>query len=114
MVTNLIVKIPSVKKLDILETYCYGFIASITSITVIYVNCIRIFPIYFKTLLNNFYTNKFPDVLIKSEFGDVKGQLYNFQNKEMIMLNENGVLKAVPWNQIRIIEIKNKEEPPSE
>jgi hypothetical protein len=34
----------------------------------------------------------------KTESREAFGQLYDFQNKSMLMLKENEVFKAVPWD----------------
>jgi len=49
----------------------------------------------------------FPYIRLKTERGEVVGQLNDAKNKSMIILNENGVFKAIPWDQIKTIEIKN-------
>ena len=107
--TNLITQMPAEKGSDIIINYVIGFIFSFSSLLILY-NKITIFQIKFKKQITDFYITKFPYVTIKIESGEVNGQLHNFENKSMLMLNGNNVLKAVPWDQIRTMEINNEEE----
>lgn len=108
-ITNISMKIPTEKTIDIIAPYAYGLVASVGTL-LINIHYIKIFPIFFKALIYEFYSLKFPYILIKSGSGKVSGQLYDFLDDDILMLNENKVLKAVPWSQIRTMEIKNKEE----
>ncbi|MCO5383202.1 MAG: hypothetical protein NHB15_14930 [Methanosarcina barkeri] len=47
---------------------------------------------------------------MKTDSGETLGQLSDFQNNSLLMLNENGVFKAIPWDQIVTMELNNKEE----
>jgi hypothetical protein len=108
--TNLKTQIPAKKGWYIIISYIIGFFLSITTIFSVVSLWIMVFPIYFNSLINHFYIAKFPYILIKTESGETMGQLYNFQHKLIIMLKENDVIKAIPWDQIKTMEVNNKEE----
>ncbi|WP_048065251.1 hypothetical protein [Methanosarcina acetivorans] len=109
MSTNLVAQIPAKKGLDIVFRYAIGLFLSFSSLMILYFNIIG-FSAKFKKQVTNFYNAKFPYVTIKMESGEINGQLYNFENKSMLILNGNNILKAVPWDQIRTMEMNNKEE----
>jgi hypothetical protein len=52
----------------------------------------------------NFYKFDFPYVKIKTELGEVSGQLNDIQNKFLVTLSEKKVLKIIPWNKVVILE----------
>lgn len=113
--TNLITQIPAKKGWFIIISYIIGFFLSITAIFSVVCLWIKVFPIYFNSLINDFYIAKFPYILLKTESGETFGQLYNFQHKLIIMLKESDVIKAIPWDQIKTMEVNNikeKEEQP--
>lgn len=106
--TNLITQMTAEKGLGITASYVYGFYASISAI-LLTLRCIIDFTFNFNKLIDYFYITKFPHILIKTDSGDILGQLYDFRNESIIMLKENEVFKAIPWDQIKTIEITNKE-----
>lgn len=55
--------------------------------------------------ITEFYKPDFPYIIIKTESGEIKGQLIDIQNKYLISLYENNILKMVPWKKIEIIEV---------
>ena len=63
----------------------------------------------FNQLITDFYIADFPQIRIKTDGGEVIGQLNDAQNELMIILNENGIFKSMPWDQIKTMEIKNTE-----
>ena len=58
-----------------------------------------------KKLITNFYKCDFPDVKIKTENGEIKGQLKDILNKSMVTLSEDNTLKMIQWDKIETIEI---------
>lgn len=112
ILTNLKIQMPTEKGSHIIRSYLFSFVVAFGAFCILY-RCIIGFPIYFQKLIKDFYMPKFPRLLIKTESGDIFGQLCDFQNKSVLMLNENKVFKAVPWDQIRAIEMTNKEEQPT-
>jgi len=57
--------------------------------------------------INDFYKTDFPYVKIKTVSGEVEGQLKDIKNKNFVTLSKNNELKAVPWNNIQIMEAGN-------
>lgn len=105
---NLKIQIPTVDAYFVILMYLLGIFISFRSIILLYQMIIS-FSINFKQRVTEFYIDKLPYILIKTEFGDLSGQVTDIQNKLLITLSEGGVLKAIPWEQIKIMEIKKPE-----
>lgn len=105
---NLIVQVPSMYLVLVILCYVLGITLTIYEIYLFSMIIIGLSVVY-KHRITTFYVDQLPHVQIKTECGDVSGQLKNVQNKSLIILNENDVIKAIPWNQIKVMEIKNKE-----
>ena len=58
-------------------------------------------------LIKNSYKYDFPYIKIKTESGEVKGQLTDIQNKSLVTLSEKNVYGVVPWDKIEIMEVFN-------
>jgi len=56
-------------------------------------------------LTKNFYKCDFPYMKIKTESGEVKGQLSDIRNKSLVTLSEKNVFGVVPWDKIEIMEV---------
>lgn len=55
----------------------------------------------------NLYKCDFPYVKIKTDSGEVKGQLRDIYNKSLVTLSEDGLLKIVPLDKIEIMEVRH-------
>lgn len=107
--TNLKIQIPTIDVYFIILMYLLGIFISFRGIILLY-QMIKSFSNNFKQKVTNFYIDKLPYILIKTECGDIHGQVTDIQNKSLITLSEDGVFKAVPWDQIKIMEVKKLEE----
>lgn len=63
--------------------------------------------------ITNFYKHDFPYIVIKTESGEIKGQLIDIENKSLISLRENNILNIVQWKKIVLMVVShiNKNEP---
>lgn len=107
--TNLKIQIPTYGAYLIILMYLLGIFISVRGIILLY-QTITSFSFNFKKKVKDFYIDKLPYIRIKTEFGDFSGQLNDIQNKSLLTLSEGEVLKAVPWDQIKVIEIKKSED----
>jgi hypothetical protein len=57
--------------------------------------------------IKKFHKYEFPYARIKTDSGEVKGQLKDIHNKSLVTLNEKNVLSIVPWNKIETMEVIN-------
>ena len=84
--------------------FLMGAAISFVYITVVY-QSITWFSSRVKQLIADFYKYDFPYVKIITENGEIKGQLRDIQNKSLVTLIENGIMKTVPWDKIEIMEV---------
>jgi hypothetical protein len=83
--------------------YLSGLLASFILIFVIYYFAKNFKKRAVKSITNS-YKHNFPYVKIKTESGEVEGQLQDIINKNLVTLNKNNELKIVPWDKIQIME----------
>ncbi|AKB82485.1 hypothetical protein MSBR3_1907 [Methanosarcina barkeri 3] len=94
-----------VMSIVIICIYLINFMTSI--IFVIYLhNATNLFSRLFKQKINNFYIDDLPRVRIKTDGGDASGKINDIQNESLIILNDGSVLKAIRWDQIKIMELE--------
>lgn len=60
---------------------------------------------YFTQTVSIFCQSNFPYVKIKTNIGDFEGKLKDIQNKNLVILYRNNILKLVPWDRIEKIEV---------
>lgn len=109
ILANLIMQVPTVYLILIIICYPVGICLSMYQIYLFFTMAIG-FSVVYKHKITSFYINGLPHIHIKTECGDISGQLIDIQNKNLVTLNESGTLKAVSWNQVKIMEIKKTEE----
>jgi len=86
--------------------YMLGFLVSFILIVRLY---------YFAKFFNddvirsilNVYKYGFPYIKIKTESGEVEGQLRDIINKSLVTLSDKNELKIVPWDKIQTMEASN-------
>jgi hypothetical protein len=54
-----------------------------------------------KNCINNYYRPYFPYLRLKTEYGDIEGQIEDLSNNSFLVLGEENERKAVPWNYIK-------------
>jgi len=86
--------------------YILGFLGSLTLIVISYY-CAKLFNEEVTMSLINFYKYDFPYIKIKTEVGEVKGQLRDIRNKSLVTLINKRELKIVAWDKIQIMEASN-------
>lgn len=62
-----------------------------------------------KQKIQDFYLPNFPYITIKTDLSEIEGQIIDITNSTLITLSQNGNLKLVPWDQIKMMEIKNSD-----
>ena len=91
--------------------YMFAFIISLTFILILYTTAKRFKEGVIRSI-TDFYKYDFPYVKIKTESGELKGQLRDILDKSLVTLSDNNILKIVQWDKIETMEIspKNKKE----
>lgn len=91
--------------------YMLGFLGSIALIVASCYITKRFSEKVIKSI-TNFYKYDFPYIKIKTESGEIKGQLRGILDKYLVTLSENNILKIAQWDKIETMEIsqKNKKE----
>lgn len=91
--------------------YIIGFLISLIFILIFYVTAKQFKESVIRSI-TDFYKYDFPYVKIKTESGEIQGQLRDILDKYLVTLSENNILKIVQWDKIEIMEItqKNKKE----
>ena len=91
--------------------YMFGFLISFFFILRLYVNA-KQFKEAVISSITDFYKYDFPYVKIKTESGELNGQLRDILDKRLVTLSDNNILKIVQWDKIETMEIspKNKKE----
>lgn len=87
--------------------YMIGFVASLTLIGISYYDA-KQFKERIIMLLSDFYKYDFPYVKIKTESGEINGQLRGILDKYFVTLSENNNIKIVQWDKIVIMEAYQK------
>lgn len=83
--------------------YLLGAFINIMDFFAVYRN-IKLFSNEVKRLFINFFKYDFPEVNIKTENNEVKGQLKDFTNKYLVTISEKNIIKIVSWNKIEVME----------
>lgn len=109
ILANIITHVPTLYIFLVIISHIAGIFLSLYYIYFL-LTLSRGFSVLYKAKITSFYINDLPYIYIKTECGDVSGQLKNAEGKSLIILNDSDVIKAIPWNQIKVMEIKNKEE----
>lgn len=66
--------------------------------------------IFYEKLIESttqFYKNDFPYIKVKTECGDIEGQLSEIQNKSFLILSEKEVLNIIRWDKIKIMKVSH-------
>jgi hypothetical protein len=109
ILANLITQVPTLYVILIIICYAVGICLSMYQIYLFFIMSIG-FSVMYKHKITSFYINDLPHIHIKTECGETSGQLKNMQDKSLMILSENDVIKAIRWDKIKMMEIKNKDE----
>jgi len=95
-----------------LIVYMFGFLISLFFILIVYVTAKHFKEAVIRSIAD-FYKYDFPYAKIKTESGEIQGQLRDILDKYLVTLSDNDILKIVQWDKIETMEIspKNKKEP---
>lgn len=66
--------------------------------------------IFYEKLIESttqFYKNDFSYIKVKTECGDIEGQLSEIQNKSFLILSEKEVLNIIRWDKIKIMKVSH-------
>lgn len=86
--------------------YVFGMLLSITSLILGYIQAKLIFSEWKKQIINH-YSDNFPYTYIIVTSGIIYGKIDDVFGKNLILLNENGIIKAVLWKTIEAIEMES-------
>ncbi|MCC4767008.1 hypothetical protein FXW07_10365 [Methanosarcina sp. DH1] len=86
--------------------YIVGFLVSFVLIVISY-SVAKLYNDQVMKSITNFYKYDFPYIKIKTESGEIKGQLRDIRNNSLVTLSDKGELKIVAWDKIQIMEASN-------
>lgn len=90
----------------IFPIYVGGILLSIISLTLGSMQAKLILSEWKKQIISH-YSDNFPYIYIKATSGIIYGKIDDVFGKNLILLSENGIIKAVFWNTIEAIEMES-------
>jgi hypothetical protein len=57
--------------------------------------------------IKNYHQCKFPCIKVTTQFGEIKGQLKDIQNRTFTVFSEKNMLSILPWDKVEIMGVTN-------